>query len=229
MTIVKRVVNKRKRVFAVRMNLDQNTDDIWNLYNLMSLGDLITGTCHRKIQRMAGGVKQIEKRTIKCTLRITSFWYDGDSDSIRIQGTNATENQWIGLGLTQGMDVFAPRQITLVKPVFDSMHVRRLDAMGDEEKQGNLVAITMEDGLANIFLVSKNKSLHKAKIEKTVAKNKGAFSKHEKTRNRFFELVLQACIDQFSGDNSAIYKKVTCVVIGSPGFVAENFQNFFRD
>ena len=49
MTIVKRVVNKRKRVFAVRMNLDQNTDDIWNLYNLMSLGDLITGTCHRKI------------------------------------------------------------------------------------------------------------------------------------------------------------------------------------
>ena len=92
MTIVKRVVNKRKRVFAVRMNLDQNTDDVWNLYNLMSLGDLITGTCHRKIQKMAGAVKQIEKRTIRCTLRITSFWYDGDSDSIRIQGTNATEN-----------------------------------------------------------------------------------------------------------------------------------------
>lgn len=62
--------------------------------------------------------------------------------------------------------------------------------MQKEEQQGNLVGITMEDGLANIFLVSKNKTIHKAKIEKTVAKNKGAFGKHDKTKNRFFELVL---------------------------------------
>jgi hypothetical protein len=36
----------------------------------------------------------------------------------------------------------------------------------------------MEEGIARIFLVSRNKSVLKAKIEKAVAKNKGAFSKH---------------------------------------------------
>jgi protein pelota len=49
MKIIKKVINWKKRIFAVRMNLDQNTDDVWNVYNLLSVGDLITGTCHRKI------------------------------------------------------------------------------------------------------------------------------------------------------------------------------------
>ena len=49
MKIVKKIIDYKKRVFAVRMNLDINTDDIWNLYNLLSIGDFITGTCHRKV------------------------------------------------------------------------------------------------------------------------------------------------------------------------------------
>jgi stalled ribosome rescue protein Dom34 len=49
MKIVKKVINFRKRVFAVRMNLDENTDDVWNVYNLLSVGDFVTGTCHRKV------------------------------------------------------------------------------------------------------------------------------------------------------------------------------------
>jgi stalled ribosome rescue protein Dom34 len=68
MKIVKKVINWKKRVFAVRMNLDQNTDDVWNLYNLISVGDLITGTCHRKIQKESNGLTKIEKKTITCTL-----------------------------------------------------------------------------------------------------------------------------------------------------------------
>ena len=51
MKIVKKVINYKKRVFAVRMNLDANTDDVWNVYNLLAIGDLVTGTCHRKVQK----------------------------------------------------------------------------------------------------------------------------------------------------------------------------------
>jgi stalled ribosome rescue protein Dom34 len=34
------------------------------------------------------------------------------------------------------------------------MHVRKLDQMIREQEQGNLIAITMEEGIAHIFLVS---------------------------------------------------------------------------
>ena len=45
MKIVKKVVNFRKKVFAVKMHLEKNSDDIWNLYNLLNIDDYITGVC----------------------------------------------------------------------------------------------------------------------------------------------------------------------------------------
>ena len=42
-----------------------------------------------------------------------------------------------------------------------------------ELDQGHLIAVTMEEGIANIFAITNHKTLHKAKIEKTVTKNKG--------------------------------------------------------
>ena len=99
MKIIKKVINWKKKLFAVRMNLDTNTDDVWNLYNLLSIGDLITGTCHRKIQKESAGLTKIDKKTITCTLQIKSFVYDTETDSLRINGVNATENKWIGMGV----------------------------------------------------------------------------------------------------------------------------------
>ena len=43
MKILKQVINFRKKVFAVKINLEKNSDDIWNLYNLMGINDYITG------------------------------------------------------------------------------------------------------------------------------------------------------------------------------------------
>ena len=44
MKIIKQVINFRKKVFAVKFSLEKNSDDIWNLYNLMSINDYVTGT-----------------------------------------------------------------------------------------------------------------------------------------------------------------------------------------
>ena len=109
MKIIKKVINFKKRVFAVRMNLDENSDDVWNLYNLLSLNDLITGTCHRKIKKEGAGLTKIENKTFTCTLQIKSFQYDAENDSLRINGINATENRYLALQQQQAMDVKPPR------------------------------------------------------------------------------------------------------------------------
>jgi stalled ribosome rescue protein Dom34 len=49
MKILKKIIDKRRKIFAIRVNLDPNTDDMWNLYNLLDIGDKITGTCSRRI------------------------------------------------------------------------------------------------------------------------------------------------------------------------------------
>ena len=132
---------------------------------------------------------------------IKSFVYDPENDSLRINGVNATENKWIGMGASQSMDIRPPRQLLIVKKVFDSMHVRRLDQMIKEADSGQLVAITMEEGIANLFLVSQSKTILKSKIEKTVAKNNKAIgNKHASSKAKFFDQVISALEKNFTGE-----------------------------
>lgn len=60
-----------------------------------------------------------------------------------------------------------------------------------EGEQGHLMAITMEEGIAHLFLVSQNKTVMKAKIEKSIAKNNGAFSKAASSKARFYDLIIE--------------------------------------
>ena len=68
MKILKKVINRKKKIFAIKVNLDEHTDDLWNIYNLMDIGDQVTGTCHRKIKWTTGTIEKQEKKVIHCTL-----------------------------------------------------------------------------------------------------------------------------------------------------------------
>lgn len=79
-----------------------------------------------------------------------------------------------------------------------------------------------------MFIVSQHKTLMKAKIEKSIAKNNGG-NKSAASKARFFDLVIEQVIKNFSGENQTAYSKVNCVVIGSPGFVCENFVKHLKE
>ena len=49
MRILKKVISHKKKVFAIKANLDPHTDDCWNIYNLLSVGDYLTGTVRRRV------------------------------------------------------------------------------------------------------------------------------------------------------------------------------------
>jgi len=152
MKIIKKIINFKTRTFSVKMLLEANTDDAWNIFNLMNEGDLIYGTCHRKVAKdsLTGLVKN-ERKKFNLLLKIVKFDYDPDADLIRVLGTNSKENNYIGLGAHQSIDITAPMKITLIKRRFDSMHVRKLNEAASESQQGSILAITMEEGIAHIF------------------------------------------------------------------------------
>ena len=99
------------------MIVEDNTDDCWNIFNLLSVGDLIYGTCRRKIQKetLTGLVKN-QQKTFNVLIKIIVsknfkfiFWqkfdYDADADVIRATGVNVRENKYIGLGAHQSVEI----------------------------------------------------------------------------------------------------------------------------
>ena len=113
MKILRKVVNRKKKIFAFKANLDANTDDVWNIYNLLSIGDHVTGTVSRKLVKVTGTLTSSILKSFTVTLQVLSFQYDGENDSLRIQGKCARENNFLGMGTSQAMDITPPRQITL--------------------------------------------------------------------------------------------------------------------
>jgi len=51
MKIISKSINWKTKTLVVRLALEIDTDDCWNLFNLMNKGDLIKGTAYRKIQK----------------------------------------------------------------------------------------------------------------------------------------------------------------------------------
>lgn len=117
------------------MLIEANTDDAWNLFNLLSTGDFVYGTCYRKVAKetLTGLVKN-EKKTFPVLLKVTKFEYDPDVDIIRILGVNARENKYIAMGAYQSIDLKAPMKtpVTIIKKQFDSVHVRKLNEAANE-------------------------------------------------------------------------------------------------
>jgi stalled ribosome rescue protein Dom34 len=58
----------------------------------------------------------------------------------------------------------------------------------------------MEEGIAHVFLVSQQKTVVKAKIEKSISKNKGGGSKHAASKSKFFDQIIYALEKNFSGE-----------------------------
>ena len=129
------------------------------------------------------------------------------------------------------MDITPPRQIMIVKPVFDSMHVRKLNQIIQEQDVGQVIAITMEEGIAHIFCITQAKTLLKQKIEKAITKSRGAMSakKNAESKTKFFDHILAALYKEFCTEGQNANQRIGCMVVGSPGFTRENFYNYLRD
>ena len=69
------------------------------------------------------------------------------------------------------------------------MHIKKLNEAANMTSTGHVLVITMEEGLAHLFLVTNQTSKLKAKIEKNIAKKKAFASKTDKQKIKFHELV----------------------------------------
>ena len=83
-------INRKTNTFIVKLILEIDTDDCWNLYNLINKGDIIQGHTYRKIvKETATGMVSNIKKKIMCAVRVLQCDFDGDTDVIRITGMNA--------------------------------------------------------------------------------------------------------------------------------------------
>lgn len=90
-------------------------EDMWHAYNLIRVGDHITATTFRKVQRDSGVGAESEKVKLTLKIAVEDVDFDPQGGSIRLKGRNLVENEHVKLGAYHTLELEQHRAFTINK------------------------------------------------------------------------------------------------------------------
>eukprot|EP01105_Mastigella_eilhardi_P023886 TRINITY_DN609_c0_g1_i1.p1 TRINITY_DN609_c0_g1~~TRINITY_DN609_c0_g1_i1.p1 ORF type:complete len:345 (-),score=94.84 TRINITY_DN609_c0_g1_i1:294-1301(-) len=218
--LVKRAIDRNGQGFVSVQAV--NGEGLWHAFHLIQEGDLVRATTVRKVQNVSStGSMQADKVKVTLTLRVAHVHFTPEAENMRVSGVNTTECEEVRLGAHHALDLQVNRQFSIEKEHWDSLALERLTTACDPTAHADVAAIIMNEGTANLCLITESTTVTRAAIDTPIPrKRKASVQGHEKALTRFFESVLQALLRHVD------FTVVKCVVIASPGFVREQFHQY---
>ncbi|RNF09441.1 eukaryotic peptide chain release factor subunit 1 [Trypanosoma rangeli] len=200
------------------------TEDLWHLYNLLLCGDHVRTKTRRKVTKETSiGTKAAETRVITLELEVRQV--DFSPEELRVQGINVSENEHVKLGAHHTLSIitFPPQDITIVKKEWNDITEARLKEACSSEARSDTVAVIMDNGTANLLLVTPSFMYPKAKVEVTIAKkHKNDGTARDKSIQRFFKNVLDAICTHVD------FEKIKVLLVCSPAHIREEFLKYME-
>ena len=198
-----------------------NEEDLWALYNIMAVGDFIKLATFRKVQHESGSKVTSKKRKMILTLCLEEIDYS--PECIRFRGKNKSPNEYVALGQYQTDEIGINSFFTLYKSYWDEMHLETLKKATDITQTSEVVAVLMDEGIANLFYLSNTQTINKGKINMSIPKKRNGSTQHDKGREKFFNHILEQFLKNINFEN------VKVIIIASPGFTQEDFRKYMEE
>ena len=196
-------------------------EDLWALYNIMAIGDCIKLATFRKVQHESGSKVTSKKRKMILTLKIEEIDYS--PEGIRFRGKNISQNEYVAIGQYQTDEIGINSFFSLYKSCWDEMYLDTLKKATDVTQTSEVVAILMEEGIANMFYITNTQTVNKGKINLSIPKKRNGSTQHDKGREKFFGQILEKFLKNINFEN------IKVVIIASPGFTQEDFRKYMED
>ncbi|KAF2458447.1 eRF1 domain 1-domain-containing protein [Lineolata rhizophorae] len=220
MKLIKQDIDKRTG-FGSAVLLPEEPEDMWHAYNLISPNDLVRASAIRRVQQetAVGSTTSNRVHTV-LTLRVTSTDFDSDAGQLHVSGRVAEENRFVKLGAYHTLDLELNRNFTLIKGDesggvgsvqlsgadatdrvsvvvggWDSIALATLEEATDARRRAQIWAVVMQDGLANICLITEHQTLLRQRVEVPIPrKRRGGQSEQDKALAKFFDTVLSTLL-----------------------------------
>ena len=200
----------------------------WHAYNLIAVGDFVYAHAVRKVAAPSAeaGVKgsgATERKHTNLSIHVKSTFFDPVISSLRVSGTVSSENDLVSLGVHHTLDLEVNRPFALLKPEgWDSVALATLDQALSDDKNGAVAAVVMQEGLANICLITQFRTVLKVRIESVVPKKRDGSADQKQGMRKFFDKTLTSLTRAID------FKKPRPLLIASPGFIATDFKKYIE-
>jgi protein pelota len=183
----------------------------------------VHGHAVRKVAAVNNGVGSAasERVHVNLTVKVKSIFFDPAVSSLRVSGVVVSENEWVPLGSHHTLDLEVDRPFTLIKA--DGWDTVARDALSQalaDDKNGATPAIVMQEGLANICLITEFRTVFKSRVESVVPKKRDAASTQDAGMKKFFEKTLSTLLRTMD------FTTPRPLLLASPGFLATDFKTY---
>ena len=109
------------------------------------------------------------------------MFFDTEASTLRVNGKNVEENKYVKMGAFHTLDLELNRAFTITKECWDVVHLDRIEACCDISKRAEIAAVVLQEGLANVCLVTEYMTVVKKRIEVNIPKKRrGTSSDYDK-------------------------------------------------
>ena len=142
---------------------------------------------------------------------------------MHVSGRVAEENKHVKLGSYHTLDLELHRNFTLEKAEgWDSVALDTLKEAIDQDAKAQLCAVIMQDGLANICLVTEHQTIFKQKVETTMPSQRPGSNEKDKQLQKFYQTTYETLLRQIDLSDPKP------LLLASPGFTASKFQQYIK-
>ncbi|KAI1653222.1 hypothetical protein F4813DRAFT_276815 [Daldinia decipiens] len=200
-------------------------EDMWHANNLIGPQDVVKAHAIRKVTTETKTGSTISERVhTDLTIRVTSTFFDPGASQLHVSGTVIVENNFVSLGQYHTLDLELNRPFTLWKNYgWDSVAKETLTDALKQDKEGAVAAVVMQEGIANICLITEYRTILKQRVDSTIPKKRSSSSEQDSGMKRFFEKTLSTLM------RSIDFSVPRPLLLASPGFVAGDFKKYISD
>lgn len=162
---------------------------------------------------------------ITLLIRVTSIDFDAQAGQLHVSGRVAEENKHVKVGAYHTLDLELQRNFTLEKSEgWDSVALDVVREAVRQDKEGTVPAVVMQEGMANIALITEHQTILKQRIESAIPRKRaGRASEHDKGMQRFYQVTLETL------QRHVDIAQPRPLLLASPGFVAQGFQKYILE
>lgn len=186
--------------------------------------DLLRASAVRKVVTESGaGSRSVDRVHTTLTIRVTKLDFDPQASQLHVSGRVAEENKHVKLGSYHTLDLELQRNFTLEKAEgWDSVAIETLREAVSQDAKAQLWAVIMQEGLANICLITDHQTVLRQRVEMSLPKKRAGSTDHDKQLQKFYQTTFDSLLRQIDMND------VKPLLIASPGFTASNFQQFIK-
>ena len=230
MKLLKKEIAREPAVGVVKVQPD-NDEDVWHLYNVLVVGDVVTSSTFRKVDLSSNGDQGgSNQQRIRLTLsvKVEAIEYDGEAAEIRLRGRVTNEVDQVRVGSYHTLTIAKSRALTIDKqdpPGWDRFALDIIkNACSDKAKLGvvDLSVMLVEEGYATLHLIgTEGLSMKVAKVETRMPKKYGAAAAGiGKAQSKFFGRCTMAIAKNVD------FEAIQCLVLAGPGFTKDDLLKY---